>query len=283
MALRIVCDSAADVPPEIAEAYGITVVPLHVRVGEVEAGHLYADVARFWELVHSLGDRPMTAAPSPEHVAAYIRPLVEQGHEVLAITLTSALSAVYDVFRLVAGAFGKRVHVFDSQNLSLGTGVQVIEAARMAQSGQPLPTILERLHALRQRVRLQAVLDTLDWAERGGRIAYLMPLIRRSAHLFRVKVLLHVVEGEVRLLSVQRSWQAAVELLLQRTVALAPIAALWVVHTRRDDAAHELAARLAKRLALPPDKVRVHEAGPILAAHVGPGALGTVVVPQYQL
>lgn len=280
MALRIVCDSAADVPPKIAQAYGVTVVPLHVRVGEVEAGHLYADVARFWELVRGLGGRPMTAAPSPEHVATYIRPLVEQGHEVLAITLTSALSAVYDVFRAAAGAFGRHVHVFDSQNLSLGAGVQVIEAARMAQSGHALPTILERLHALRQRVRLQAVLDTLDWAEHGGRIASLMPLIRRSTRLFGVKVLLHVVEGEVRLLGVQRSWQAAVDLLFQRTVALAPVATLWVVHTRRDDAAHELAERLAHHLKLPPDQVQVHEAGPILASHVGPGALGTVVVPQ---
>lgn len=280
MGVRIVCDSAADIPQDLAAKYEITVVPLDVRVGDRDASAFYNAVDRFWDAVAQTGERPVTAAPSPERVRALIQPLVEAGHEVLAITLTARLSAVHRVFQLAAAAFGGRVHVFDSRNLSLGAGVLTIEGAKLAQAGHSLQDIVARLHELRPRVRLQAILDTLEWAERGGRIASLMPLIRRSARWFRVKTLLHVVEGEVRLLGIRRTWQAAVETLIQETTRYGTPDTLWVIHTRRQEAAQALAQRLATLLHLPQDRVPVHEAGPILASHVGPGALGTVTVSQ---
>ena len=278
MSVRVICDSACDVPVDVQERYHIRVVPLDVRVGSREMSTATTDSEQFWDVVAQEGEKPQTAAPPPARIEALVRPLVEAGHEVLALTLTGKLSAVHRSFVLAAEAFGQQMRVFDTQNLSLGAGVQVIAAARWATEGRPMAEILHRLQALRERVKLQAVLDTLDWAERGGRIAYLMPLIRRTTRVFRVKVLLHVLGGEVRLLGVQRSWRSGVKMLVQHTLDLAPLEALWVVHTRRGSEAHTLARHLAEAMGWPPDRVRVQEAGPVLAAHVGPGALATVAV-----
>lgn len=283
MRVKIVCDSACDLPASLLRQYDLTVVPLEVRLNGHDVSALYREPERFWAEVQERGGRPRTAAPSPSWVAAHLRPLVERGHEVIAITLSSRLSAVYEAFRLAAAPFAGRVHVFDSQSLSLGIGLQVLEAARRAQAGESATAILAYLTHLRERVRVQAVLDTLDWAERGGRIAALLPLIRRTARVFNVKVLLHVVEGEVRLLGVRRSWRSAVAALQAHTLSLAPVHALAIPHTRRHREAQALAATLAKPLGLSPKDVLVNEAGPILAAHVGPGALGTVVITAQEV
>ncbi len=278
MNVQIVCDSACDVPETLQRRYGVLVIPLDIRVGQhfVTTAELTLD--RFWALVAETGERPQTAAPPPGRIIEAVRPVVSGGHRVLALTLTGRLSAVHRSFVLAAESFKGRMVVFDTQNLSLGAGVQVLAAARWAAEGHDLETIHRRLYDLRARVRLQAVLDTLDWAERGGRIAYLMPLIRRTARVFRVKVLLQVVEGEVRLLGVQRSWSGGMEMLYRHTLAWSPLEDVWVVHTRRPDEAAIMAQRLTEALGWPSGRVPVVEAGPILAAHVGPGAIATVAV-----
>ena len=277
MPLRIVADSACDLPPRIVASLGITIIPLHVTLNGHDVSDTYADPARFWAAVERWGGRPRTAAPSPATIVEIVRPLVMQGNTVLALTLSSKLSAVYTSFAIAAQALDGRMHVSDTWSLSLGEGVQVMEAARLAREGCSLSEILAYLEQLRPRVRVRAVLDTLEWVERGGRIAYLMPLIRRSARVFDVKVMLEVVEGEVRLLGIQRSYRRALEKLKDLTRASAPVEHLLVPHTRQPHLAASLADEMAQALGVSRERVIVQEAGPILAAHVGPGAVGLVV------
>lgn len=277
MAVRIVTDSACDLPLSLVQALGITIVPLHVTLDGQDVSDTYACPDRFWEQVERHGGRPTTAAPAPGTITEMLRPLVEAGDEVVALTLTSKLSAVFQTFVVSAREFPGRVHVFDTWSLSLGQGVQVWAAARLAAAGVRREEILAYLRDLRSRVRLRAVLDTVEWAERGGRIAYLMPLIRRSARMFNVKALLHVVEGRVHLLGLARGYRRALEMLKARTRDSAPVEHLLVPHTRRADLAATLAKEMVAELEVPGDNVLVHEAGPILAAHVGPGAIGVVV------
>ncbi len=280
MAVRIMTDSACDLPPELIARLGITVVPLHVSINGHDVSDTWPDPDRFWAEATRLGGRPRTAAPAPGAVAAAARPLIEAGDQVLALTLTGKISAVYQSFLVAAQGFGENMQVFDTWSLSLGEGIQVWEAARLAQAGATMPEILAYLRELRARVRLRAVLDTIDWAEQGGRIAYLMPLIRRVARTFRVKVLLHVVEGRVLLLGVQRSYRRALEALKEHTLHSAPIEHVLIPHTRHPTAAAALADELAVALNISRDSIVIREAGPILAAHVGPHAVGVVVTER---
>lgn len=277
MSVRILADSACDLPQEIVDRLGITVVPLHVTIDGHDVSHTYAAPDRFWAEVARRRGRPRTAAPAPGVIANAARLHIDAGHQVLAMTLTGRMSAVYEAFAIAAEEFAGAMQVFDTWSLSLGEGIQVMEAARLAVAGATMGELLAYLEDLRARVRLRAVLDTIEWAERGGRIAYLMPLVRRVARTFRVKVLLHVVEGQVRLLGVQRSYRRAVEVLKEHTLRSAPVEHLLVPHTRQPELAASLADEMAALMNLPREEVIVHEAGPVLASHVGPGAVGLVV------
>ncbi len=277
MPVRILTDSACDLPQSIVERLDITVVPLHVSINGHDVSDTYADPERFWAEVARWRGRPRTAAPAPGVIVEAARPHIEAGYEVLALTLTGKLSAVYEAFALAAQEFRGAMQVFDTWSLSLGEGVQVMEAARLAAAGATMPELLAYLEDLRARVRLRAVLDTIEWAERGGRIAYLMPVVRRVARTFRVKVLLHVVEGRVLLLGVQRSYRRAVEVLKEHTLRSAPVEHLLVPHTCRPELAAALADEMAAALDVPREKVIVREAGPVLASHVGAGAVALIV------
>ncbi len=276
--VKIVADSACDLPPDLLEQWDIRIVPLNVMLGSEDLTSLWNDPEAFWTAVEQRGLRPQTAAPSPEHLTQAARPLVDAGFDVVALSLTSRISAVYQSFSVAAREFSGHVVVFDSRSLSLGEGIQVLEAARLAAQGMGRDELLASLREFRARVHLTAVLNTLDWAERGGRIAYLMPLIRRATRLFNVHVLLHVIDGYVRLAGVQRTYRGALNVLKQRTLKLAPVSHLLVPHTRRSALARRLADELAPALQVPPERLLVHEAGAVLGSHVGPGALGTVVV-----
>ena len=276
--VKIIADSACDLPRELLRRWDIRIVPLTVVLGTEDVTSLYDDPDAFWQAVERSGVRPQTAAPSPESLVQVARPLIEAGHDVLAISLTSRISGVYQSFQIAAAQFPGRLVAFDSWSLSLGEGVQVLEAAKRAEEGADLQSLVAYLTTLRQRVHLTAVLNTLDWAERGGRIAYLMPIIRRATRLFNVHVLLHVVDGYVRFAGAQRSYRSAVEVLKKNTLRHKPVSHFWVPHTRNAQLAEQLADELAPALDIPRDQVLVHEAGAVLGAHVGPRAIGTVVV-----
>ncbi len=276
MGVKIVADSACDLPESILKEWDIHIVPLHVTINGQDVSHLYTDPDAFWRIVEETGGRPTTAAPSPEQVRAVIGPLVDAGHEVIAIPLSAALSSTYASFVEAAETYPGRVHVFDSQSLSLGIGVQVWKAAKRAAAGEASERILAYLTSLRERTTLIAVLDTIEWADRGGRIAYLMPVIRRVARVFNVKVLLEV-KGKVHFLGAQRSYKAALRVLKEKAIALGPADHLLVPHTRQHALAESLADELAPALGVPREEVLVHEAGPILGSHVGPRAIGVVV------
>ncbi len=274
--VKVVADSACDLPAPLLAKWDIHVVPLHVTVNGQDVSHLYTDPDAFWRLVEETGGRPTTAAPSPEQVKAVIEPLVEAGYEVVAIPLSAQLSTTYASFVQAAADYPQQVHVFDSASLSLGIGIQVLEAARLAAEGSSSADILAHLATVRERVHLLAVLDTIEWADRGGRIAYLMPVIRRVARVFNVKVILDV-KGKVHFLGAQRSYRAALRVLKEKALALGPAHHLLVPHTRQHALAESLADELAPALGVPREEVIVHEAGPILGAHVGPRAVGVVV------
>ncbi|NPA91084.1 MAG: DegV family protein [Chloroflexi bacterium] len=276
--VKVVVDSGADLPPELVQRYDIQVVPLRVTLGLEDVSHLHASPERFWQQALASGRRPATAAPSPEQVRRVFHSLVRAGYDVLAVTLTGKLSAVYESFAFAAREFPGRVAVVDSRSLSLGVGLVAWRAAQWAAEGMSLEDVRRAAEALRERVYVAAVLDTLDWAVHGGRIAYLLPVIRRVTRLFRVKVILRVDAGRVHLGGVQRTYARAVRMLEDQVLALGPVETLWIPHTRRPRQARTLAERLASPLGLPLEHILIREAGPVLGSHVGPGALGVALV-----
>ena len=272
--IAIVTDSTADIPPDQAAALGITVIPALVTVGEgtfadgqgLSRTELYRGMAAHRQL-------PTTAAPSPATFATSYQRLLDRGAAaVVSIHVASQLSAIHDVALQAGHAFAGRVHVVDSGQLSLGLGYQVVEAAETAAGGSTVEAIVEAASAARQRVRLIAMLNTLEFVRRSGRVSWLRASM---SDVLRVKLLARVDGGQVERLALVRTVHRAVDVLVAQVHSWGALARLAVLHTASQSQAEQLAGRLAADTGLDPWVV---EATTVIGVHIGPGALGVAAM-----
>ena len=184
MKIKVVTDSTNDLPAEIIEQYGITVIPMYINIGD-QGFQDGIDITRqeFYNQLPSIDPFPTTAAPGIEQFTAVYTRLMESGaDQILSIHISSSLSAVMDVARKAAEQFsGIPVTVYDSDQLSLGTGFQVQTAAQAAENGLPMEEILAILKDQSSRSYVFAALDTLEFLKRGGRMNSVMAGLGRLA------------------------------------------------------------------------------------------------------
>lgn len=278
-AIGIVTDSSCDLEPDILEEYGIAVVPLTVHFGtEVHAdGVLSPD--EFWTKMAG-SQKAGTSQPPVGAFQEIFQRFVDQGKQVLCITITSKHSGTFNAAQVASQAFGEAVTVFDSLSLSVGLGIQVLSAAQRARVGQPMAEILESLEALRERMSLQIVLDTLENLRRGGRADGFISVAERMTRALNIKVIINVVEGQLRLSSAARSFKSAVKRVLSSVESMGPLEHLAVVHTRAAEMAEATARELAGRTGYALDRITVKETGVVLSVHAGPGVIGVLAVPE---
>jgi DegV family protein with EDD domain len=276
MPVRIVTDSTCDLPTEIVARYGIHVVPLYINVGK--RGYLDGiDITReeFYKMLPAFPEHPTTAVPSIERFRAAYNTLADEGAtEVLSIHISTALSSVVDMAHLAAQeTTSVPVTVFDSQQVSLGTGFMVETAAVLAAAGASADEIVAVLDDQTRRSYVFAALDTLEHLKRSGRMSKYMA---GFASLLQIKPILTMhngIPGTERVRTHDRSMKRLVEML----VAVGPLQRIAVVH------AHALPERVAelRHLAaslLPEGDLLTEEITPVIGAHIGPGALGFAVV-----
>lgn len=275
--IGIVTDSSADLDAEIVRQLDITVVPLVITAGESSYADGELSRSEFWRL--SASDTPPgTSQPSHGAFERAFRALLDRGHRVLCITLTGRHSGTYDSARSVARQYGERVTVVDSASLSLGTGWQVIRAARMALEGAALSAIIEELHSLRRRTRVLIQLDTLRNIRHGGRASRLMPALDRLTQALDLKALINLVDGELRMVGISRSYNKGVARIRDEIARLGPLKMLAVGHTLRESVAHALADQLADLTQIAREQIAVIEVGSVLACHGGEGLIAAAAV-----
>jgi DegV family protein with EDD domain len=171
--VAIVTDSVADLPAQVAEEFGITVVPLVVRFGtDVYRDGLDLSPDEFYERLRGSKALPATSVPPPVAFADVYDKLAEKTSEILAISVTSRLSATYQVALQAVGLMKKRcrVEVVDSQWAVMAQGFITIAAAKAARAGASLDEALDAARRTMRRVDMRAAFDTLEYLERGGRI-----------------------------------------------------------------------------------------------------------------
>jgi DegV family protein with EDD domain len=276
--VSVVTDSSCDLPRRLVERLKIAVVPLVVRFGseEHDEGELTRD--EFWDKAAG-PHHPQTSQPSVGRFEQVFESLVARGREVLCVTITSKHSGTFNSAILAARRFGEAVKVFDSASLSLGLGLQVVTAAEAALAGHPLQEILALVEDLRERMQLTILLNTLENLRRGGRADGFIPIVDRMTRVLNVKVLINVVDGQLKLLSAARSFEGGLRRLLNIVDGFKPLEHLAVIHIRRPALAEEMADRLAARIGFPRERIMVGETGAALSTHGGVGVIGVVAVP----
>jgi len=277
--VQIVTDSSCDLPRRILDQSGISVVPLVVRFGpEVyDDGELSADA--FWEKAAS-SHPPQTSQPPVGAFETRFERLIAQGKQVLCLTLTGKHSGTFNAARLAAQRFGAAVQVFDSCSLSLGLGLQALVAAQAARAGRSIHEILDQLKGLRARTRLTIVLDTLENLRYGGRADRFIAIIDRMTRVLDIKPVLNVIEGQLRLVGMARSFRKGVKRVMSVVEGLGPLEHLAVVHTRRAEVAQAVADQLAERTGFSRERIWLQETGAALASHAGAGVVGVLAVSK---
>ena len=278
--IAIVTDTASDLPKEAQEKYGIITVPLIVRFDKEE--HLDCDLAldEFWRRARQAPPYPATSQPSVGMFEEAFARQVEQGKEVICMTVTSKHSGTYNSACTAAQRFSGRVTVFDTLSLSLCQSYMAISAAKAAAEGRSVAEIMSLLESLRNRTEFFLALDTIEFLRRGGRADRIMPVLERVVRMLSIKPLLHFVDGELAPMGASRSREKAMQRIRQEIVKYGPAEMLFVIHTRSPDLAANMAQMLAKDTGFPVEQMMVGETGPVLSCHGGPGIIAAAIVQR---
>jgi DegV family protein with EDD domain len=275
--VRIVVDAGCDLAPSRAEELSVVMVPLIVRFGEETFTDAELSRDAFWE--RAAGPvHPQTSQPSVGAFEQAFAPLVEDGAAVLCITITGRHSGTYNSAWAAAQRFSGRVLLWDSQAISAGIAIQVLEAAALAREGRPLWEVVERVATIRRARGMTVLLNTVEYIRRGGRLDGAITVLEGLVRFLNIRPLLRLVKGELRVLGAARSYRRGLARLRSEALAAQPLSYLGMAHTRRPEVAAHLAEEIAQAAGLAADRVLLVEAGPALASHAGPGAIGVVTV-----
>jgi DegV family protein with EDD domain len=274
MSIAIVTDSTADVPEDIADKLSIYVVPAILMLGEqsFEDGKGFSR-QEFYEKLPSMNPLPTTGTPSAGTFENLYQQLFAQGiNDIISIHVASTLSSIYSTAQIAAQTFGERVHVIDSESLSLGFGWQVIVAAEAAAQNLSVPTIIEKINRTRQNMRLFAMLDTLEYVHRSGRVGWARA---RIGSLLRIKPFIEVRDGQVLSLGQTRTRRKGIVRLHNLLLEQGNLERLAILHTNAESDAIEFLNNLNIKT---PENPLIVNVTTIIGTHVGPNGLGFSVV-----
>ena len=215
MSVRIIVDSTADVTPEVRAK--LSVVPLTIFFGEQE----YLDVVtinqkEFYEKLIETAVLPKTSQPTPDAFMQEYKKAVEAGDEVVVITIASKLSGTFQSANIAAMDYEDKVYVVDSKTAAIGTGILAELALKLAESGMDAKSIAKRLCEERENVCLVAMLDTLEYLKRGGRIS---KTVAFAGGLLSIKPVIAVRDGEIEILGKARGSRQGNNLLIKEIEA----------------------------------------------------------------
>ncbi len=279
--VKIISDSTCDLSQELLERYDIAVLPLQVTLGDAsfEDG-VNITVDQIYRWADENKTTPKTAAPSIESAANVLRPWLEEGMELICFSVSESMSTSANVMRLAAKELKAqdRVTVINSQNLSTGGGLLVIEAAIMAQQGKSAEEITTHVKALRPLVRASFVVDTLTYLHRGGRCSSVAAL---AGGMLKLHPKIVVAEGKMGVSKKYRGKMTRVlpeyvedmkeELMNARTERV------FITHSGCEEETIQQVKTILEGLGRF-EEILITRAGSVISSHCGPGTLGVLFI-----
>ena len=273
MSIHIFTDSTADLNPVVRNK--VSVIPLNIRFGDDEfIDGVTITTAQFYEKLLKSDLLPTTSQAAPYDFEDAFRSAVSSGDTVIVITLSSKLSGTYQSACIAAAEFPGKVFVVDSLSVAIGSAILVQYALELAQNGLDAETIVRKLTQKREKIRLIALLDTLEYLKKGGRISSAAAL---AGSLLNIKPLICIENGEIKMLGKARGNKQGNQMMIQTVEKSGGIdftKPLMLGYTGLDTAMLEKftadAADLwADHMQVPPSTV----VGSVVGTHAGPGAV----------
>lgn len=275
--IKFVTDSAADLSQEMIEKWDISVVPCYVNYD----GQSFADDGvelnreKYYDMLPSMRTFPTTAAPAPGLAEEYITKAFEGADHLIIVSVASTLSGVFNSMRLGASKLPQdRITLVDSATLSMSQGWQVICGAEVAAETGDVEKTLEAIKRVRANQKLYALLATMEFLRRSGRVSWAAASI---GALLQIKPLLDVREGEVHAAARIRTFGKATEKLIELTRAEAPLDKLSIIHTNNYQGALDFKNQIADII---PEDTIITLVGPTVGTHIGPGGIGVATLSK---
>ncbi|MDB4865990.1 MAG: DegV family protein [Cohnella sp.] len=279
--IAIVTDSTADIPKEIRDRLGISMVPLKVAFGnDTYLDNIDLQPAEFYQKLVQSSSLPTTSQPSPADFFEVFKKLTDEGRTVVSIQLSGTLSGTYQSALIAKSMLEGEgdITVVDSKSASYGYGMLVVAAAEMAAEGASVDEIVEEIHRLRREMRLYFLVDKLEYLQKGGRIGKAAAVV---GSLLNIKPILSIDDDggifPVEKVRGHKRAMARIAELLEADIGARPIHLNIALTPGFDEGAKEMAALLKQRFG-----VRSYveaQIGPVVGTHAGPGTIGVFVTP----
>ncbi len=275
MAIKIVIDSASDIDLKEAEALGVTLIPMEIQFGDekYEDGVNLTHEQFFEKLIES-AELPKTSQINPYTFEEKFAPLVEEGHEVIAITISSKLSGTFRNAQTAAKKFGNQVTAVDSLNASIGERLLCQYALRLIEDGKSAQEIVSLLNEAKKKINLIAVLDTLKYLKKGGRIGALTAF---AGEMLSIKPVIGIIDGAVKLIGKAIGSKKGNNLLntLVREQGIDFTMPYGVIWSGLDDSMLLKYLKDSEHLwRYQTDSVPSYPIGSTIGTHIGPGGIG---------
>lgn len=273
MPVRIVVDSTADLVPQAAAR--VKIVPLTIRFGDREyIDGVTIDSRKFYEMLVESDELPTTSQANPGVFADAFEEAVEEGFDVVCITCSGKLSGTHQSAVIAAQDYPGRVFVVDSKTIALGSAILTQYALELLDRGLSAEDIAVELEHKRDKVRLIAMLDTLEYLKKGGRIS---ATVAFAGGLLNIKPVVSIEDGEIKMLGKARGSRQGNNLLVQEIHKAGGVdfgKPLMLGYTGLSDML--LQKYIADSAALWQGKVEqlpVSVVGSVVGTHAGPGAV----------
>ena len=216
MPVQIITDSACDMPQKEAAELGVKVIPLTTCFGmDVYRDGVDLTNHEFFEKLAASKELPTTSQATPTEYAQYFKEAVDRGDEVLCITLSHCFSGCYQNAVSAQEDFGDRVCVYDSEAISVEQMLVVKQAVRLRDKGMSASEIVDELKRLKPRLCLYAVLDTLEYLRKGGRVSTLVSL---AGTVLSIKPFITEIGGNVKMIGKSRGMKNGGKMLAKKVI-----------------------------------------------------------------
>ncbi len=271
MVVKIVTDSTSDIPSEVANALGITVVPVYIRFGD-EVYRDGVDISNdgFYNRMISSFVQPATSQPTPQDFASVYSDCSKEADGIISIHVSAKTSGTYNSAlqgkKLTKGKC--QIEVIDSKFTSVGLALVVMTATNLANAGESLLSIFEGTQKAINQVHMLGIFDTMKYLVLGGRVSKATASVGK---ILNIKPLLTFKNGEIVRAGLVRTYPQGVDRLYEFVESNHTIQDLAIAYSTVPEQASQLKARLGS--IFPEEKIHVTQLGAALGVHGGPGTL----------
>lgn len=280
MAVKIITDSAADLPIELQEKLDVTILRMKVIFGEEEfIDEIELSKEEFYKRLEESEVLPKSSQVTPIQFEEAFKKILDEGNEPLAITLSSALSGTYQSAVIAKEMIGdERIQVIDSRKVTFTEGLVVHTAATMAANGCSMDEIVAHINATKESYILRGVVDTLNYLKKGGRLS---PAKATIGSLLNIKPVIGISNGELdvpfKFRGMKKALAGIIEELKDKNIDLSK-QTMFIGHANSPAEAEELKKQVEENFKV--GEIYIAPMGPLVGTHSGPGCVGFAFIDK---